>query len=837
METVRVAPIWLALRADLRRKWRALLSLALLLGLAGAVVLTAAAGARRTDTAYPRLLNWANAAQLDVVPGALAPAYFAALPRLPQVAAMSSAIQYNLGLPTSGGGFPNTQLEAFASPDDTLGVSVDRVKILQGAMSDPGAANQVVIDPALAAMEHLRPGSALRMTGIPYNGAAEGAQPDLSLAFPLWFRVTGIALFDDQVVAVTTTNEQPRILLTPAFSRTGAANSIVYLPTAGLRLRSGASPASVAAQARTLAKPYPAVQPINTVNLADEVAATQRAIKPEAVALAVFAGLAGLISLAVLGQLLARQLALDAAEFPILRAVGMTRGSLLALALVRLAVVTVAGGAVAVAIAIAASPLMPIGSARLAEPDPGVEVNVALLAAGFAVIALLPLAVLAPAAWRAVRHALGAPGPLGVAEPAFGRTRPSLLAAALTSAGPVTSGVGVRMAFEAGRGRTAVPVRSALAGTVIALAALVAAAVFGASLVGLVGTPHRYGDNWDAEMNIGFAGIPGPFFAARVAPAIPAVTGYAAGAMGQVTVDGVLVPAIGVDSVRGDGYLTLLAGHAPTAADEIVLGAQTLRALHVKLGQTVRVTVTTAEGSAGSDVPRPMRVVGEAVFPDFGLPGFSDTDLGSGALVATSLLSETAQETGCVNGTTCYDFFLLRYRPGTDAGAADARLLTVVQHAGCPFSACMVTVNQRPGDIRNYAAVRDTPLVLAAVLALLAVGTLAHVLLTGVRRRRRDLAVLKTLGCTRSQVHGMVAWEASALAATALLAGIPLGVIAGRWAWAVFADATGVAGQATVDLPLVLLAIPVTLLLANVIAAWPGWTAARLRPATVLRAE
>ena len=135
-------------------------------------------------------------------------------------------------------------------------------------------------------------------------------------------------------------------------------------------------------------------------------------------ALAVFAGLAGLISLAVLGQLLARQLALDAAEFPILRAVGMTRSSLLALAMVRLAVVTVTGAAVAVAIAIAASPLMPIGSARLAEPDPGVEVNVALLAAGFAVIAVLPLAVLTPAAWRAVRYALGAPGSLGIAEPA-----------------------------------------------------------------------------------------------------------------------------------------------------------------------------------------------------------------------------------------------------------------------------------------------------------------------------------------------------------------------------------------------------------------------------------
>jgi hypothetical protein len=61
---------WLALRADLRQRWRALLSLAVLLGLIGGVVLTAAAGARRTDTAYPRLLTWANATQVELIPAA-----------------------------------------------------------------------------------------------------------------------------------------------------------------------------------------------------------------------------------------------------------------------------------------------------------------------------------------------------------------------------------------------------------------------------------------------------------------------------------------------------------------------------------------------------------------------------------------------------------------------------------------------------------------------------------------------------------------------------------------------------------------------------------------------
>ena len=41
----------LTLRAGLRRGWRPMLTLALLLGMTGGVVLTAAAGAVRTDTA------------------------------------------------------------------------------------------------------------------------------------------------------------------------------------------------------------------------------------------------------------------------------------------------------------------------------------------------------------------------------------------------------------------------------------------------------------------------------------------------------------------------------------------------------------------------------------------------------------------------------------------------------------------------------------------------------------------------------------------------------------------------------------------------------------------
>jgi hypothetical protein len=212
-------------------------------------------------------------------------------------------------------------------------------------------------------------------------------------------------------------------------------------------------------------------------------------------------------------------------------------------------------------------------------------------------------------------------------------------------------------------------------------------------------------------------------------------------------------------------------------------------------------------------------------------------------VVTAAVLSERSapnQGTLCTTSATCYNFFLLRYRPGTGGAAAAvvaARLTAGAQAAGCPPGQCPVISEQRPGDIADYASVRDTPLVLAAVLIVLAVGTLAHVLLTTVRRRRRDLAVLKALGLTRRQVRGVVAWEASAFAAVALLFGLPLGVLAGRLAWAVFANDAGVPPVADVPLDWALLAIPATVALANVIAAWPGRRAARLRPAVVLRAE
>ncbi|MGB6618672.1 MAG: FtsX-like permease family protein, partial [Trebonia sp.] len=405
-----MATVWLELRADLRQRWRALLSLALLLGLIGGVVLTAAAGARRTDTAYPRLLSWANATQVDLLPAANGfPAdYYAALAKLPQVAQLSTAVLYQVVLPTARHA-DNNQVTAMSSPDHGVGLATDKVKVLQGRPYDPDTPGQAMIDPQLAALEHVGPGGTLRLVGVP-NDPKTGS-PDFTKRVPMAFRVTAVVVFDNQIVPIGggsgSGNIEPTALVS-SFPVSGAAGAMSYGNEAQIRLRPGATVDSLSRAATALAKRYPDTSSqILTISQAAQVAATQQAIRPEAIALAAFATLAGLIALAVIGQLLSRQLALDAAEFPVLRAIGATRGSLVALSLARLAIVTLAGGVIAVAVAIAASPLMPIGPARLAEPHPGVEVNLAILAPGFAAIALLPLALLAGAAWRAARAAGG----------------------------------------------------------------------------------------------------------------------------------------------------------------------------------------------------------------------------------------------------------------------------------------------------------------------------------------------------------------------------------------------------------------------------------------------
>jgi hypothetical protein len=60
--------------------------------------------------------------------------------------------------------------------------------------------------------------------------------------------------------------------------------------------------------------------------------------------------------------------------------------------------------------------------------------------------------------------------------------------------------MGIRLALHRGAGRTAVPVRSAVASAAVGVAALSAAIVFAASLSHLLASPALYGVTWHAAV-------------------------------------------------------------------------------------------------------------------------------------------------------------------------------------------------------------------------------------------------------------------------------------------------------------------------------------------------
>jgi ABC-type antimicrobial peptide transport system permease subunit len=144
---------------------------------------------------------------------------------------------------------------------------------------------------------------------------------------------------------------------------------------------------------------------------------------------------------------------------------------------------------------------------------------------------------------------------------------------------------------------------------------------------------------------------------------------------------------------------------------------------------------------------------------------------------------------------------------------------------------------QRPAEIVNYKSMGTMPAVLAGGVAAGAVAALGLALIASVRRRRRDLALLKTLGFTRRQLAATIAWQSTVVAIVGLVIGIPLGIAVGRWLWIVFARGLSAVPDPVVPAVSVALAGVAALAVANLVAALPGRSAARTPAALLLRAE
>jgi len=144
---------------------------------------------------------------------------------------------------------------------------------------------------------------------------------------------------------------------------------------------------------------------------------------------------------------------------------------------------------------------------------------------------------------------------------------------------------------------------------------------------------------------------------------------------------------------------------------------------------------------------------------------------------------------------------------------------------------------QHPAEIVNYRTMGTTPALLGATLAAGAVSALGLTLIASVRRRRRDLALLKTLGFTRRQLAAVVAWQSTIAVTLGTAIGVPVGIALGRSLWDLFAGEIHVAPHPTVPALTITLVTFGALVLANLVAAFPGRIAARTPTALLLRAE
>ena len=852
--------VWLRWSAELRTRWRALVVTALLVGIGGGIALSAFAGARRTDTAMASFVSYSlpddggfiygNPSAPTVPPGpaaySLAP--YGALRRilsLPQVKAWFEAPY--LFMATDPSGSDVGTLNPFGLSTAEALRDLDRPLVVAGHLPDPSRPFDVAVNEFAADKRHLQVGSRFRLYTYSFSqtaGAAlitQGASKGRPLGPSFTVTVTAIVRFPNDVSAVlplaakqdVTYEGEQNMYMTPAFLERLAAG--LGIPVQGLpdlnfyavRLRDGAADwKAFASAASAIGHGQVFTSAGNTYGIRTAAASAQRGIHLEVVAFVLFGILALLVTLLFVGQVVARQVVFEADDYATLRTLGVTRAQLVGIVVMRAAVLGLAGAAIAILVAALSSSLLPVGLARQAEIHPGFAFDAAILVPGaFALAALVCALALIPA-WRVSRPTAvsGNPGSLGVGgiwtSGIVGRV-----------AVPTTAGIGVRYGLEPGRGRSAVPVVSALVASTLGVAALAASLTFGSSLHNLISSPRQQGWNWDV-----LVGNPndlqdeeahdGPLLAEDPYVASYSAISILAGASeGNAAIDGHLVNALlAFDPLKGYVHPPVIAGHAPRADDQIVLASDTMQQLHKRIGQWV-----TVDGGSGKIR---LRVVGEMISPSIG--DLFTNGVGEGAWVygpAVRKYVQSQQQSPSSSSTppTVFNIFAVRYAPGVSKAAAFASLQRVFGRT---------VLEQLPAeDVVNLQTVDGLPLVLAALIVLLGLMTLGNTLVTSVTRRRRDLAILKTIGFVPPQIAAIVAWQATSFALLALLVGLPVGIAGGRWAWSAVASGIGSASPAIVPVLAVALIVPGTLVAANAIAAWPAWRAARIHPASVIRSE
>lgn len=787
--------------------------MALLIGvvaIASAVTMAAAAGARRSDTAYGRFLVWSHAPELTVsgchdgsataatppteCTDAQTDAGLARVRRLPFIKASALFGFLEVAPELPDGARPSfLAFLPVVDMEGALGRDVPRVKVLHGRLPKPAATHEAAIGLLTAERFHLSPGDQLQLYST--SSGSEGSLVDT-------VRVVGVYAAPGELPSASGP-EGNSFLLSEAFGR--AHRDLIHSADGGLlvRLRPGAPAKEAETAIRALG--------FDTQDQSFLTSGIEKTIRVETIALVLLGVVVGSVGLVVVGQMLRRQAMAGGDENWIFWALGADRRDDHCVGLLRGLLAGGAGAGLGAAVAITMSPLFPVGIGRVADPDVGVHVDGIVLAAGvaltLAVVVVLALVTSAHhvrggavehEAARASRH----PWPL----PA---TRPPVL-------------VGLYFALPARSGRAS-PARASLISLVLVVVVLAATAVTLASFDHLVGRRDLAGATWQAAVlpsSDGSAGIAKALETARRVPGVGAVTSGAWATSGGSVAPGVYVNRRRVDTqIFGDeGPIrpAVQRGRAPQRAGEIALGAKTLAALGVRIGDHVQLSLSpTSPWIDGV-------VVGQTVLAS---PYFFDFASGTGAATVASTLPAL----GAHQDPTS-DVVLVRYARGADG----LRTFNAVERA-LGTQAAFETADRH--SMSGLGRIRLVPILLLIGLLALVAGAVAHVLLVSVTDHRRDVAVLRAVGFTRPQSWTSVAVHATLIALVACLLGVPLGVVLGRTAWQRIADNLYVVARPMAPIGMLALICLVLLTVALVASLVPASRAVRVKPARVLRAD
>jgi FtsX-like permease family len=793
---------WYWWRAAWRGSWRPAVVVVLLTGVLGAVAMAALAGARRTESAYGRYLQSVHASDVMVNIPTTDTSLIGRVEHLAGVRSSAAWAGVDANPVVRGAVNDSFLTDSVASSVDGAFYRQDTLTVLSGRLPHLNSTNEIALTPGIAKLFEVGVGGTVHYQL--YDATAE-TQKVIGTAS---FRVTG--LVEAPPALVDQFDETQSAFLSPA-ATIRFKREIAY-SWVGLRLDDGSAglPALQASLTRLTTRVGHGysfeIRRMDTVHRQ-----VQDAIRPQAVALALFGGLAALALLILVGQSLSQWLQRSMEALRNLRALGITRrGAAVTCGLGPVLTIAV-GLMLAVAGAFALSPLAPLAPVRQFDPARGPQFDPTVLVGGALILGVILTGSLVVLAWRCVRPHVDAR-----------LANPSAVANAADAAGlPRVVALGIRFALEPPAGGRRSVVRANLVGTVSAVLAVVTAAVFGASLDGLVSHPDRYGWNWDVliqnEGGYGSfltSGSPAAFHGGEgtldhLMASQHGVRGWSTFAFTQLLIDGQTVPVLGLTTHGGsvepptvsghpiDGSMRYRLGTAPAAevSTRIELGATTLRRLGKRVGDTVNV-------SAGR-TRRQLTVVGIVTLPSIGVGLTDHVSLGTGAMLSEdtllsieglhSLDTSTEEAITALPSTVAIDL-----APGVRP-ATVVRPIVRADPGGTPggvyqqprvLGAAIVNANQMSGQ----------PLALAFALSLAALLFLSATVAGSARRRRRELAVLQALGLTQRQLRAVIAWQTLTLLVVAVVAGLPLGIIAGRWTWAGFATSLGVVPVTVVPL-------------------------------------